>query len=55
MKDKNLSIIDKIELFISDFIDYDNQHHCFRPFVLGFCTATIIVQITILVIIIKMS
>lgn len=39
----------KIEDKIDDFIEYDNEKHCFRPFVIGFCTATIIAQITILV------
>lgn len=38
-------IIDKID----EFIEYDNEHHCFRPFVLGFCTATIIAQIVVLI------
>lgn len=38
-------IIDKID----EFIEYDNEHHCFRPFVLGFCTATTITQIVVLI------
>lgn len=38
-------IIDKID----EFIEYDNEHHCFKPFVLGFYTATTITQIVVLI------
>ena len=48
MKEKQ-SFKEKIEDKIDDFIEYDNKHHCFRPFVIGFCTATIIAQIIILI------
>ena len=47
-------IKDEIEYAILKFIEYDNQHHCFSYFVLGFTTAVLIVQTVILIILIKM-
>lgn len=47
-----MDIKEKIENKIDNFIEYDNEHHCFRPFVIGFCTATIIAQIIILIVLI---
>lgn len=46
---KSLTLKDNIELIIWNFIDHDNKHHCFRKFSLGFCLATIIIQIIILI------
>lgn len=50
---KSLKLRDNIELIIWNFIDYDNKHHCFRRFSLGFCLATIVIQIIILTVIIN--
>lgn len=46
---KSLTLKDNIELIIWNFIDHDNKHQCFRKFSLGFCLATIIIQIIILI------
>ena len=48
-KYKSLTLKDNIEIFISQCIDYDNKHHCFKYFVLGFSTATLIYNIVILI------
>ena len=53
MKDKGLNLIDKIELLISDFIDYDNEHHCFQWFVLGFSICTLLMNTVVLILKLK--
>lgn len=53
MKEKGLNLIDKIGLRIDDFIEYDNKHHCYKWFVMGFSTATVIMQVIVLIIIIR--
>lgn len=53
MKDKGLNLIDKIELLISDFMDYDNEHHCFQWFVLGFSICTLLMNTVVLILKLK--
>ena len=50
---RGLNIIDKLEIKISELIEYDNKHQCFKWFTLGFSIATLIFTaiINILVII----
>lgn len=39
------NIQDKIEYVIFKFIEYDNRHNCFKYFVLGFSTCSLLYSI----------
>lgn len=41
---------DKILYLICKAIDYDNKHHCFKHFAIGFCTCAMFVEILILIV-----
>lgn len=45
---KRNKIKERIEELIVNIIDYDNEHHCFKWFTLGFVVCTLFVQIIIL-------
>lgn len=51
-ENKRLNAKDNIEILISNLIDYDNKHHCFKHFVAGFCVCTVLVQILVLIVMI---
>ena len=55
MKKKDLNIIDYLDIEISQAIEYDNKHNCFKWFTLGFSIAILIFTVTINIFIFAMS
>ena len=43
-------IKDEIEYAILKFIEYDNKHHCFRYFVLGFSICSLLYSTALMIV-----
>jgi len=46
---------DKIDYSILKFIEYDNEHHCFKYFALGFSTCSLIYSTALMIVLLVLN